>query len=84
LLEIRDHIEQFNPPRSKTFVTELRAKAEKIAAFPYAYPERSDLKAGLRMAVHGHYLILFRVEDLNVEIAHIIHGARDLPKIFEK
>ena len=84
LLEIGSHIEQFNQPRSLTFVTELRAKASRIAIFPNSYPSRDDLEPGLRMAIHGRYLILFRTTDLEVEIARIVHGARDLRTIFEK
>jgi toxin ParE1/3/4 len=84
LLGIGSNIEQFNPPRSETFVTELRTKANNIAHFPNAYPARDDLQAGLRIAIHGHYNILFRVTDLEVEIVRVIHGARDLHAIFRK
>lgn len=84
LLKIQEHIEQSNPLRSETFVTELRAKAAKIAAFPFAYPPRYELAAGLRVAFHGHYQILFLATESRVEIARIVHGARDLRKMFEK
>ncbi len=82
LLEIGDRIEEDNPARSETFVTELRAKANNIAAFPYAHPPRNDLQAGLRMAVHGHYLILFRVTEMEIELMHVVHGACDLRALF--
>ncbi len=35
------------------------------------------------MAVHRAYLILFRVEAERVEIVRVVHGARDLKRIFE-
>jgi toxin ParE1/3/4 len=82
LLKIQEHIEQFNPGRSVTFVTELRTKANNISHFPGAYPARDDLQSGLRMAIHGHYNIFFRATDLKVEIVRIVHGARDLRVIF--
>lgn len=79
---IGSYIEQFNPARSETFVTELRAKGNNIAHFPHAYPSRYDLRVGLRMALHGHYKIFFHATDLEVEIIRIIHGARDLREVF--
>ncbi|HEY2068977.1 MAG TPA: type II toxin-antitoxin system RelE/ParE family toxin [Rhizomicrobium sp.] len=84
LLEIGDRIEEFNPPRSVTFVTELRARADNIASFPSAYPPRDDLQKGLRMAPYGHYVILFRVTDSEVVIKRVVHGARDLPGLFRE
>jgi toxin ParE1/3/4 len=43
---------------------------------PSAFPSREDLAAGLQMAVHGNYLIFFRLQDEAVRIERIIHGAR--------
>ena len=80
---IGDYIAQDNPNRAFTFVRELRARAEAIANAPDAYPPREDIAEGLRMAVHKSYLILFRVLPAEIRIERIIHGARDLPQLFE-
>ena len=84
LREIGDYIAQDNPFRSVTFVNELIDKAEAVGHAPNAYPKRDDIQPGLRMAQYGSYLILFRVEPVSIEIVHIVHGARDLRKMFEK
>jgi toxin ParE1/3/4 len=63
-------------------VAELRSQAERIGAFPLAYPSRDDLDAGLRMAVHRPYLIFFRVESDHVRVERVLHGARDLGSVF--
>lgn len=43
-------------------------------------PEWGD---GVRIAVHGYYLIVYRVRDEGVQILRIVHGARDLDALFE-
>jgi plasmid stabilization system protein ParE len=47
-----------------SFLDELKAHCERVSEAPDAYPHREDLGAGVRMAVHGRYLILFRVEPM--------------------
>ncbi len=44
----------------------------------------SGSRAGLRMAVHGRYLVLFRdLPDKNVvRVERVLHGARNLPRLF--
>jgi toxin ParE1/3/4 len=83
LREIGDYIAQDNPRRAASFAQELFEHALRITDTPYAYPKRDDLSAGLMMAVHGSYLILFRIKGGHVEIARILHGARDLKRIFK-
>jgi toxin ParE1/3/4 len=75
---IGDYIARDNPARAISFLDELRAHCDRIAATPGSYPAREDLAAGLRMAVHGRYLILFRTNPNSVRIERILHGARRL------
>jgi toxin ParE1/3/4 len=75
---IGDHIARDNPARAISFLDELRAHCDRIAATPGSYPAREDLAAGLRMAVHGRYLILFGTNRDGVRIERILHGARRL------
>ncbi len=60
LEDIVEYIARDNPERAATFVEELEAKCRAVAAAPDIYPARPDLAPGLRMAVHGRYLVLFR------------------------
>jgi len=60
LEEIGDYIARGNPARAITFLGELRAHCDRFAAAPASYPSREDLAVGVRMAVHGRYLIFFR------------------------
>lgn len=75
------YIASDNPARAVIFVEELQEAAHKIANAPEAYRARDDIAPGLRMAVMGRYIILFRAKLDRVEIARILHGARDLPHV---
>lgn len=83
LVEIGDYIAAQNPLRAASYAEELYSKAQNIGSAPLAYPKRSDFGPDLRAAVHKPYLIVFRVTKNAVEVVRIIHGARDLPRLFE-
>lgn len=54
-----------------------------LAQFPLAGRAREELAEGLRSFVVGSYLIFYRVRKDAVEIARILHGARDIgPELF--
>ncbi len=81
LEDIAEYIARDNPERAATFIAELEAKCRAVAATPDTYPARPDLAPGLRMAVHGRYLVLFRElpgQDA-VRVERVLHGARNLP-----
>ena len=44
---------------------------------------REDLAARLRSFPVGSYIIFYRPMEYGVEIARVLHGARDLPPLFE-
>jgi toxin ParE1/3/4 len=83
LEDIAEYIARDNPARAATFVEELEATCRAVAAAPDIYPARPDLAPGLRMAVHGRYLVLFReLPGQNaVRVERVLHGARNLPRL---
>lgn len=78
---IFDYIRQDSPPNATAFVRRLREKIVRIAHAPRIYGVRDALAPGLRVAVHGNYLILFRLEGSAIEITRIVHGARSLDEL---
>jgi toxin ParE1/3/4 len=78
LEEIGDSIARDNPSQAISFLRELELQCQRIAKRSGAFPVRNDLAAGIRMAVHGKYLIFFRVMDKTVRVERVIHGARNL------
>jgi toxin ParE1/3/4 len=83
LEEIAEYIARDNPGRAASFVAELEAKCQAVAASPELYPARADLAPGLRTAVHGRYLVLYcdlPGED-TVRVERVLHSARNLPRL---
>jgi toxin ParE1/3/4 len=81
--EIAAYIARENPARAATFIADLEAQCRAVARTPLSYPAREDLAAGLRMAVSGRYLVLFREvpEENTVRIERVVHGARNLRRL---
>lgn len=82
LEEIGDFIAEDSPLRALSFVAELEAQCHNIAQAPLAYVARDDLAPGVRMCSYGRYLILYRLDDVKLDIVRIAHGARDLFTLF--
>ena len=81
LMAIGRYIAADDPERALSFVAELEAKAIQAAERPASFPARGDISPGLRVAVHGRYLLFFRDLPDEVRIVRILHGARDLRRI---
>jgi toxin ParE1/3/4 len=78
LLDIAAYIAEDNPERAMSFVAELESKARLTAERPLSFPARDDIGPGLRSAVHGRYLILFRDFPDYVRIVRVLHSSRDV------
>ena len=53
-----------------------------LAQHPHIGRRRDDLRSGLRSFPAGDYAILYRIDDDDVLILHVLHRARDIPKLF--
>ena len=75
---IGDWIARDNPPRALTFVAELREACMTLAHLPegYALVPRYE-NEGIRRRVYGNYLIFYRINVDDIDVLHILHGARD-------
>jgi toxin ParE1/3/4 len=82
LNDIGEYIALHNPIRAGTFVDELIAQIERIGEFPFSYRLRPDIGPEARAAIHKNYLILFRITGGVVRVERVVHGRRDLPKLF--
>ncbi len=78
LEDIGDFIARDSPRRAMSFVEELFEMFRTIATMPEAYAATPELASGLRRAVHGRYLIFYSVEQHEVRIERVLHGARNI------
>jgi plasmid stabilization system protein ParE len=79
LLAIRRIIESDNPTRALSFVEELLDRCLALADTPKAYPlvPRYE-RFGIRRCVHGDDLIFYRLQPEQIEVIHVLQGARDI------
>jgi len=79
LLAIRRTIEPHNPVRAVSFVEELLDRCQASAETPRAYSLVSRYERfGIRRCVHGDYLIFYRLQPEQIEVIHVLQGARDI------
>lgn len=50
--------------------------------YPRMGRARDDLRPGLRSFPAGQYVILYSIDDEDVEIVHVFHGRRDIDRQF--
>ena len=78
---IGDWIARDSPMAAVTFVRALRDACDRIGDMPRAYPLLPrHRKSGIRRKAYGDYLIFYVVGD-QVDVLHVIHGARDYSAI---
>jgi len=53
-----------------------------LANHPYVGRLRGDLRPGLRSFPVGQYIIIYRIEEADALILHVMHSHRDIQKVF--
>ncbi|HEX4792581.1 MAG TPA: type II toxin-antitoxin system RelE/ParE family toxin [Humisphaera sp.] len=82
--EIWHYIAQDNSPAADRLIDDIEHALRFLAEYPRAGKERSDLARSLRTYPVGNYLLFYRPMKDGIQLAHIIHGARDLRRLFPR
>ena len=82
LIEIWANIALDNPAAADKYLKLLDSKIDSLFEMPERGQMRDDLQTGVRMLVEGKYLLFYRVVGREVEVLRVVHGSRDLPKLF--
>jgi toxin ParE1/3/4 len=83
LLEIGIYIAQDDPGAAGRLLDRIDFVSKLLADNPRMGPSRFDLALGLRCFRSGSYLILYREIQEGIEIVRVVHGARNLPTLFD-
>lgn len=75
---IGDFIAARDPRAAVKLVEAFRSKWRMLADHPISGQSRDDLSPGLRHAVVGNYLTLYRVADDGVTIVRVMDGRRNV------
>jgi toxin ParE1/3/4 len=81
LIEIADFIAADNPVAARKLVTDIHKACEKLAKMPTLGHPRKDLTSDpevLFYCVRHHYLVIYRKATDPLQIARVLHGARDV------
>ena len=69
--------ESDQPSTADRFLAKLYSEIEQIAVFPYANPTCPQIYQDVRRKIYGAYLIYYFVHSDRIEIARVLHGARN-------
>jgi toxin ParE1/3/4 len=83
LREIWQYIAQDNPTNADQFLASLYATMEALASHPLAGRRDTSLPAPLRCFPTGRYLVVYEPGEAGIDVARVLHGARDVPYLFE-
>lgn len=72
-----------NPRAADRFAGRVYEAEGLLAEFPQLGEARPDLGPDLRKWTVGTYLIVYRIDPDFITVIRILHGARDLPPLFE-
>jgi len=78
LAAIWAYIATDNPSAATKFLQKLKSRCESYAHQPQLGEARADLASGLRCFSVGQYTVFYRAITDGVEIARVIHSARDI------
>ena len=81
--EIWFYIAQDNTDAADRFLGAIVSRFPKLATMPQIGRAREELSPRLRSFPLGRYIIFYRPMENGVEIVRVLHGARDLPPLFE-
>ncbi len=71
-----------NRPAAIRQMAALYQRFDLLGTHPLLGEPRPDLAANLRTFVVGNYVIVYRPADAGVQIARVIHAARDIGSVF--
>jgi toxin ParE1/3/4 len=83
LFEIWDYIAEDSEMQADAFIDALDRKFQSLAQKPSLGRARDELAKDLRSFPFGRYVIFFMPLADGVEVVRVLHGARDLDKVFQ-
>lgn len=64
------------------FIDRLEKSLHNLVDNPFMGRERPDLAANVRSHAVGDYLIIYRAAALGIDVVRIVHGSRDIGRLF--
>jgi len=84
LTEICDYLADFSLQSAVNLERRIEEAVQRLVMWPGMGPEREELAPRLRSFPVGDYLILYQPVDDGIQIIRIVHGSRDLFRLFKR
>ena len=82
LMEFWLYIALDNPDAADRVLDAIEQKAQYLLTHPELGGKRDELAAGLRSLIVGSHIVFYRIFGNDIEIARVLHGARDIERLF--
>ena len=83
LIDIWSYIARRSVVNADRFVNKIEEKVELIASMPGIGQRRDEFGPNLRSFPVGAYLVFYQPVRDGILVVRVLHGARNLPDIFE-
>lgn len=84
LLEIWLYIARENMERADALLTRIDERCQILRQYPEAGKKRDELIPHIRSLTEGDYQIFYRIMEHRIEVLRIVHGSRDLQRMFRE
>ena len=84
MLEIWLYIAERNLPAAGAQIRLIDEKLHFLSDNPHAGPARLELRPRIRSFPVGSYMIFYRPMRGGIEVIRVLHGARDMRRIFRR
>lgn len=81
--EIWRYIAADNPDAADRFLRKIDSKLELFAKYPAMGTARDKLLPGVRSFPVGNYLVFYRAIPDGIDLVRVLHGARNLKRLFK-
>ena len=82
LQEILRYIARDKPRAAVSFVAQIKRICSMLGRSPYLGTKCDELQTDLRYYTHGNYVIYYRIVADGINVARVVHGARDQSTLF--
>ena len=84
LIEIGLYISVDSPTNAERFLDKLHTTMQRLSEFPGIGQRREELANSVRSFPEGNYLIFYTSVDDGIDVIRVLHGARDLRRLFRR
>lgn len=78
------YVAEDNPAAADSLLRVFDSKLQLLSDFPHAGRRRDEVRRRLRSFPVGEYVIYYRPIRGGIQLIRVVHGARDLRKIFPR